>query len=120
MLGPDNTTYDIPNHQAEHTVLERSSRVLAWRGVGASYTKFMMENFIDELAQSRGIDPLEFRLQLCHNNPHMANVLQTVAGLADWSRPREEDRAVGLAISSCHKSLSAGIVEVSVDVGSAS
>ncbi len=71
MLGSENTTYDIPNFVAENVLTERSSRVCAWRGVGTGYTKFAMESFIDELALSRGQDPLAFRLALCHKNPRM-------------------------------------------------
>jgi len=114
MLGSENSTYDIPNHLAEHILVDRCSRVLAWRGVGTSYTKFAMESFIDELALNRGSDPFEFRMQLCHKNPRMQKVLQAVADMADWSRPRE-GRALGIAVSGYHKSLSAGIVELSAD-----
>jgi isoquinoline 1-oxidoreductase beta subunit len=115
MLGSESTTYDIPNHQAEHIVCDRKSRVLAWRGVGTSYTKLAVECFIDELAEVRNADPLEFRLQLCHANPRMTNVLNTVAEMADWARPRSEGRALGIAISGYSRSLSAGIVEISLD-----
>lgn len=115
MLGSENTTYDIPNHHAEHIVCDRGSRVLAWRGVATSYTKFAVESFIDELALHRNVDPLEFRLQLCHKNPRMTRVLNEVAEMADWSKPRENGRVLGLAISGYHKSLSAGIVELSLD-----
>lgn len=114
MLGSENSTYDIPNHLAEHITVDRCSRVLAWRGVGTSYTKFAMESFIDELALSRGMGPFEFRMQLCHKNPRMQTVLEAVADMADWSAPRE-GRALGLAVSGYHKSLSAGIVELSLD-----
>lgn len=115
MLGSENPTYDIPNHLAEHILLERQSRVCAWRGVATSYTKFAMESFIDELAAHRGIDPLEFRLELCHHNPRMQKVLKVVADMAEWSLPRAQGRALGLAVSGYHKSLSAGIVELSLD-----
>lgn len=115
MLGSESTTYDIPNHQAEHIVCDRKSRVLAWRGVGTSYTKFAVESFIDELADARDADPLEFRLGLCHANQRMANVLNTVAEMSDWNRPRPEGRALGLAVSGYSSSLSAGIVDVSLD-----
>jgi len=114
MLGSESTTYDIPNHLAEHVIVDRGSRVLAWRGVGTSYTKFAMESFIDELALHHGKDAFDFRMQLCHKNPRMQNVLRTVAGMADWSTPRE-GRALGLAVSGYHRSLSAGIVELSVN-----
>jgi isoquinoline 1-oxidoreductase beta subunit len=116
MLGSENTTYDIPNHLAEHVLTDRGSRVLAWRGVGTSYTKFAMESFIDELARHRGVDPLEYRMQLCHENPRMQNVLLNVADMADWTRPREAT-ALGVAVSGYHRSLSAGIVEISIDDG---
>lgn len=118
MLGTESTTYDIPNHRAEHIVCERKSRVIAWRGIGTSYTKFAVECFMDELAAARSADPLEFRLQLCHNNPRMTSVLNEVADMAEWSRARPDGRALGIAISGYSKSLSAGIVEISLDENS--
>lgn len=114
MLGSENTTYDIPNFLAEHVLTERSSRVCAWRGVGTSYTKFAIESFIDELALLHDRDPLEFRLSHCQKNPRMHKVLETVAEMADWGRIRE-DSMLGLAAAGYHKSLAAGVVELSVD-----
>ena len=115
MLGSENRTYDIPNHLAEHIPQARCSRVIAFRGVGTGYTKFAMECFIDELAMSKNADPLEFRLQLCHNNPRMTTLLKTVAEMAYWDKKRGEGIGLGLALSGYHKSLSAGIVELSVE-----
>ena len=118
MLGSENHTYDIAHHLAEHIHQPRASRVIAFRGVGTGYTKFAMESFVDELAHSRDLDPLEFRLQLCHNNPRMIRVIETVAKMADWGREREPDIGLGIALSGYHLSLSAGIVELSVDAES--
>ena len=118
MLGSENTTYDIPHHLAEHTATDRPCRVIAYRGVATSYTKFAMESFIDELANARGIDPLEFRLQLCHKNPRMRQLLETLAELSDWSTFKAEGRALGVAISGYHKSLSTGVADISVDTKS--
>jgi isoquinoline 1-oxidoreductase beta subunit len=115
MLGSENSTYDIPNHQAEHIVCDRGSRVCAWRGVATSYTKFAMESLIDELALARAADPVEFRLQLCQKNPRMISLLNTLAEMSDWSRPRDNGHALGIAISGYARSLSAGAVEISVD-----
>jgi isoquinoline 1-oxidoreductase beta subunit len=115
MLGSENTTYDIPNHIAEHLATERPCRVVAWRGISTSYTKFAIESFIDELADARAIDPLEFRLQLCHKNPRMHKVLETVADLASWGGTIDDDRALGIAVSGYSRSLSAGIADISVD-----
>ena len=115
MLGTESTTYDLPNHKAEHIVCDRKSRVLAWRGIGTSYTKFAVECFIDELAARQSADPLDYRLALCHNNPRMTAVLNEVAQMSDWSTPRPEGRALGIAISGYSRSLSAGVVDISLD-----
>ncbi len=114
MLGTESARYDIPNFLAEHVITDRRSRVCAWRGVATSYTKFAAESFVDELAHARGIDPLEFRMQLCHNNPRALGVLEAAAEMADWSRPRE-NTALGLGLAGYSSTFAAGIAEVSVD-----
>ena len=114
MLGSESSRYDIPNFLAEHILTERRSRVCAWRGVSTSYTKFAAESFIDELALARDTDSLQFRMDLCHNNPRALNVLETVAEMADWSRPRE-GTALGLSLAGYGSTFGAGIAEVSVE-----
>ncbi len=117
MLGSESSRYDIPNFLAEHILTERRSRVCAWRGVATSYTKFAAESFVDELAAARGKDPLEFRMELCHNNPRALGVLEAVAEMADWSSPRQ-GTALGLALAGYSSTFAAGIAEVSVDEAS--
>ena len=114
MLGSESSRYDIPNFLAEHILTERRSRVCAWRGVSTSYTKFAAESFIDELAAARDTNPLQFRMDLCHNDPRALNVLETVAEMADWSRPRE-GTALGLSLAGYGSTFGAGIADVSVD-----
>lgn len=115
MLGSENTTYGIPNHLPEHIKQDRTSRVNAWRGIATSYTKFAVESFMDELAFARNIDPLEFRLQLVQNNPRARKVFETVAEMSEWNRPRGDGVGLGIAYSGYSKSLSAGVVELTVD-----
>lgn len=117
MLGSESSRYDIPNFLAEHVITDRRSRVCAWRGVATSYTKFAAESFVDELAHSRGVDPLEFRMQLCHNNPRALGVLEAVAEMADWASPRE-NTSLGLALAGYSSTFAAGIAEVSVNATS--
>ena len=117
MLGAESSRYDIPNFLAEHVLTERRQRVCAWRGIATSYTKFAVESFIDECALARGMDPLLFRMELCHNNPRAHTLLETVAEMADWSRPRE-GTALGLALAGYHLSFAAGIAEIAVDEAS--
>ncbi len=115
MLGSENTTYDIPNHLAEHIVTARPCRVTAYRGVATTYTKFGMESFVDELAHARNVDPLEYRLQLCHKNARMTRLLETLAEMSAWGDFNVEGRALGVAISGYSRSLSAGVADISVD-----
>ena len=118
MLGSENGTYDIPNHLPEHIKQVRGSRVNAWRGIATSYTKFAVESFIDELAFERNIDPLEYRLQLTHNNPRATRLLEEVAEMSDWGRPRGDGVGMGVAYSGYSSSLSVGVVELTVDENS--
>lgn len=115
MNGAQETRYAIPNLRAEHVRMERCSRVLAWRGVASSYTRFANESFIDELAHESGADPLEFRLDLARNDPRGRAVLEEAGRLAEWTRQRD-DTALGVALSDYGgASVAAGIAEVSVD-----
>ncbi len=109
------TRYAIPNIRAEHVMVDRCSRLAAWRGVATSYTRFANESFIDEIAHTVGADPLEFRLDLTRDNPAGRSVLEEVAQMAEWSRPRE-GTTLGVALSDYGgASVAAGIAEVSVN-----
>ena len=115
MNGAQTTRYGIPNIRAEHLMMDRCSRVAAWRGVATSYTRFANESFIDELAHEQGADPLQFRIDLARDNPDGRAVLEEVGRMAEWSRPRE-GTSLGVALSDYGgASVSAGIAEVSVD-----
>jgi isoquinoline 1-oxidoreductase beta subunit len=112
--GMEQLYYDIPNMLADGVREERGMRVQPWRGIGAGYTKFAAECFLDEIAHETGKDPLALRLELA-KDPRVTAVLRTVADMAQWSKPRAKDRALGLAFSDYHDTITAGIAEVSVD-----
>ncbi len=115
MYGAQITRYAIPNIRAEHVMMERCSRLAAWRGVATSYTQFANESLIDEIAHRVGADPLEYRLDLTRDDPEGHSVLREVAGMAEWSRPRQ-GTALGVAMSDFGgMAVAAGIAEVSVN-----
>ena len=60
--------------------------VLWWRSVGSTHTAYVVETFLDELAEAAGADPLDFRLALLP--PRHANVLRLAAEKAGWGTPR--------------------------------
>jgi isoquinoline 1-oxidoreductase beta subunit len=113
--GMEQLYYDIPHMLADGVREVRGMRVQPWRGIGAGYTKFAAESFLDEIAHATGQDPLALRLELAKDHPRAAAVLRAAADMAQWSKPRPKDRALGIAFSDYHDTLTAGVAEVSVD-----
>jgi isoquinoline 1-oxidoreductase beta subunit len=107
--------YGIPNALADAVREIRGMRVWPWRGIGAGYNKFASESFLDEIAYATGVDPLILRLELTKDHPRAHAVVRAVAEMAQWNTPRASGRALGIAFSDYHDSLSAGVAEVSVD-----
>lgn len=112
--GLDLPHYDIPNSTAEAVREIRGMRVHAFRGIGAGHNKFAVECFVDEIAHAKKMDPLAMRLQLTQHDARANAVLREVAKMSDWKRKRA-GRGLGLAFSDYHGSVSAGVVEVSLD-----
>ncbi len=115
MLGSELADYGVPNILAEHVMMDRRARLSPWRGVATGSTMFAVESFIDEIAHEQGEDPVEFRLKRLLKSDRSRHVLETVAEMAGWGKPRPEGRALGVAFAGYHASLAAGIVEISVN-----
>ena len=113
--GLEQPFYGVPNMLADAVREQRGVRVHAWRGIGAGYNKFASESFLDEIAHATGKEPLALRLELTKDHPRAQAVIKAVAEMADWTKPRGKDRALGIAFSDYHESFSAGIAEVSLD-----
>ncbi|MEL7302708.1 MAG: molybdopterin cofactor-binding domain-containing protein, partial [Pseudomonadota bacterium] len=114
MRNAENKFYDFADVQAEHVITERRARIIPWRAIGASYTAFAAEAFMDELAHEAGQDPLAFRLNHTKTQPAGQRLLKRVAEMADWTRARS-DTALGLAYAGYGDAQAAGIAEVSLD-----
>ena len=114
MAGVDLDSYDIPNQWTELLYRDTGVRTSPLRGVGFAASIFVAETFLDEIAQKRGIDPVQFRLELLRNSPRGRKVVETVATMADWGRPRD-GRALGFAFVDMNGGLAAGVAEVSLD-----
>ena len=114
MRGSENKFYKINNFLAEHVITERHARVLPWRGIGAAYTSFAAEAFMDEVAHKAEVAPLEFRKSLVKDNPRGSALLDKVASMAA-AVPPTEGRGRGLAFAGYGDTQAAGIVEISVN-----
>jgi isoquinoline 1-oxidoreductase beta subunit len=99
MMGAELPYYNKIDHwRSEHLMEPERTRVAAWRGIGAGYTKFAIESMIDELAHAAKMDPLTYRL--AHTDDGRARrVLEKVAEMSDWGKKRPAGRALGIAFA---------------------
>jgi isoquinoline 1-oxidoreductase beta subunit len=108
--------YGIPNSLAEHVVDGGAARLAAWRAIGAGYTKFAIEAFIDDLARELGKDAVALRLELLEKLPRARKVIEEVVAMSDYRRKRD-GTALGFAYAEVVNSYAAAVAEVSVDRG---
>jgi isoquinoline 1-oxidoreductase beta subunit len=120
MMGAELPYYNkVANWHAEHLMAPERTRVAAWRGIGAGYTKFAIEAMIDEVAALNKVDPLELRLSLTEDS-RSKRVLQKVAEMSGWGKKRPGNTALGLAFAEYGAfapkfgSLIASVAEISV------
>ena len=91
--------YGIPNVAVDHVPVRIGLPVGRLRGNAHGYTAFMIESFIDEVAQRHGQEPLSFRIAMLGEDLRMAECLQRAARLGEWGGGGEGS-AQGLA---CHR-----------------
>ena len=76
--------YEFPSTTVTtHFVPEMPLRVSAHRGLGAYANGFAIESFIDELAHTAGVDPVEYRLRFL-TDERARDVLTRTAELFGW------------------------------------
>ena len=79
------TTYALPNERVtSHPVLSFPIRTSSLRGLGSPQNSFANESFMDELATSAGIDPVELRRRHL-SDPRALAVIEAVAKRAGWT-----------------------------------
>ncbi|HSR37007.1 MAG TPA: molybdopterin cofactor-binding domain-containing protein, partial [Desulfurivibrionaceae bacterium] len=112
--GISDLSYTVPNLQVEYQMAPAGVPVLWWRSVGHSFTAFVKESFIDELAVAAGQDPLDYRKQLLSEHPRQIALLDLLAQKAGWGKP-EKGTAQGLAIHESFGSIIAQVAEVTIE-----
>jgi isoquinoline 1-oxidoreductase beta subunit len=115
MRGTEFLTYDLPNLMTEQLYRDTGVRTSPLRGIGWTANIFAAESFLDEVALARKTDPVALRLELLKDFPRGRRVIERVAEMADWKRPRANGRALGFAFVDYSNTPIAGIVEASVD-----
>ena len=112
--GAFDQPYGIPNYQVNGYLSEVAVPIGVWRSVGNSYNGFFHECFMDELAASKGLDPVEMRLKLMAGvHEPSRKVLEAVAEMANWGSPPAKGRGRGVAFTYSFGSPTAQVVEIS-------
>jgi isoquinoline 1-oxidoreductase beta subunit len=131
--GAVDMAYAIPNVRVE-CVAAKSAAPRGWlRSVSHTYTAFVVQSFIDELAAAAKKDPLAFRLEMLGDprkvrvasedevvqidTARLRRVLELAAEKAGWGRPLAKGHALGLAHHYSFHSYVAQVAEVSVERG---
>ncbi len=107
--------YGFPAQHVQWVREQRGVDVGFWRAVGPGYTKFGVECVLDELAAMKGVDPLQYRLDMLSAEPRAQHVLRTVAQMAQWDRKRTNGRGLGIAYSNEWNAHCAQVAEVSLN-----
>ncbi|NHN88933.1 xanthine dehydrogenase family protein molybdopterin-binding subunit [Acetobacter conturbans] len=107
------TPYSYDAYRLEFARREAPGVITAWwRGVGGTRGLFVVEGFIDELAERAGVDKVAYRRELAKANPRAVAVLDQVAKDAGWDTPVPNGRARGVALQFAFGSYMASIAEI--------
>ena len=107
--------YAVPAQQVDYVRAQNGFEVGAWRGIASGYSKFAVESMIDEVADTKGVDPLDLRMAMLKKHPRSLAVLKAVAEMADWKQKRPDGRALGLGYSDALNTYTAAVAEISLD-----
>ena len=125
----------VPNFALETSVMASGVPTGALRAPGSNGIAFVMQSFIDELAQAAGKDPIQFRYSILDSTPiplpttggpsgggfgfnakRMRSVLELVAEKSKWGmRKLPKGTGEGVACHFSHAGYFAEVAEVSVD-----
>jgi isoquinoline 1-oxidoreductase subunit beta len=110
--GSFNQPYAFPHLRVGAITVELDIPVGFWRSVGSSNNGFFHESFIDEIAVATKQDPLTLRLKMMEPYPVARKVVETVAEMSNWSAPKQQGRAKGMAFALSFGTWVAMVVEV--------
>jgi isoquinoline 1-oxidoreductase subunit beta len=127
----------VPNFSLNTSVMASGVPTGALRAPGSNGLAFVMQSFIDELAQAAGKDPIEFRYSILNTPPlplpppatgapstaasgfnakRMRGVLELVAAKSNWGkRNLPKGTGEGVAFHFSHAGYFAEVAEISID-----
>ena len=115
MGGSATMVYGIPHIRVEHIKDNPGVPVGFWRSVADSRNGFVVESFMDEIADASGLDPVDLRMRLLKDAPRHRRVVQLAAEKSGWGRPNSSGIFQGIALHAFHDTPVAMVSDVSVD-----
>ncbi len=111
------TPYEVADKKEQVHQAETPLRQGSYRGLAGTANHFVRESYMDELAHSVKLDPLEFRLKNLKNE-RVRNVLMAAVEKFGWKdRKKAPGRGFGLAAGMEKGGYIAAVVEVNVSGG---
>jgi len=86
-------------------------RVGFWRSVASSMNAFFSETFINEIAQARAVDPIDYRVALLAGDARARGVLERVRDMTGWGNAND-GLFRGVAFCMPYDSYLAQVVEI--------
>jgi len=118
------------NYLAEGWNIPSNITIGAFRAPGSNFIASAEQSFLDELAETMGKDPIDYRIELLKkakanpvgkNNDYNADryisVLELVKEKSNWSNTNNKNARRGVAAYFCHNSYAAHVVEVTMKNG---
>lgn len=113
--GAADMPYSIPQLEVAFERVDPGIPVGFWRSVGHSYTGFVVETMIDELAHLAAQDPVAFRRSLLSKSPRHEAVLLELAKRAGWEQAPPPGVFRGLALHASFGSICGQVAEVKLE-----
>lgn len=118
------------NYMAEGWEIPSNITIGAFRAPGSNFIASAEQSFLDELAESIGKDPIDYRIELLKkaksnpvgkNNDYNADryigVLELVKEKSNWIKKNNKNARRGVAAYFCHNSYAAHVIDVSIKNG---
>lgn len=118
--GATHQPYAVENRRVEWLGHQHPVPVGWWRSVGHSYNGFITESFVDEMADTAGVEPVAFRRMLLVNAPRFLKVLETAIQMADYQPGLlggNAPYAMGFAMHESFGSIVAQVAKVTLESG---
>jgi isoquinoline 1-oxidoreductase beta subunit len=118
------------NYLAEGWEIPSNITIGAFRAPGSNFIASAEQSFLDELAETIGKDPIEYRIELLKKakaNPvgkfndydadRYMGVLELVKEKSNWNKTNNKNARRGVAAYFCHNSYAAHVIDVTMKNG---